>query len=106
MKKFMSILFVAIAILSGASSAQAEDIQLKGENLPCDKQFFQYLCNPKLKIVEKCYDCNRLDKEKSKCFPAFNKFDITDFLSTKKWDCSEHEWKNPFSGEELSFDTQ
>ncbi len=105
MKKIMSILFIAIAVLSGAS-VQAEEVQLKGENLPCDKQFFQYLCNPKLKIVEKCYDCNRLDKEKSKCFPAFNKFDITDFLSTKKWDCSEHEWKNPFSGEEFSFDTQ
>lgn len=105
MKKFMSILFVALAVLSG-SAVQAEEIQVKGENLPCDKQFFQYLCNPKLKIVEKCYDCHRLDNGKSKCFPAFSKFDITDFLSTKKWDCNEHEWHNPFSDEEFFFDKE
>jgi len=95
------LLLLAIVAFAGAN---ADNFEVKEDNLPCDKKFFQYLCNPKLKIVEKCYDCNRLDNDKSKCFPAFTQFDITDFLSNKKWNCTEHEWKNPFSSEDLEID--
>lgn len=63
---------------------------------PCDKVIFRNICNPEFNIVEKCYDCHRLDNNKERCFPAFNKLDLTSFLSTKKWNCSVHEWKNPF----------
>jgi hypothetical protein len=87
MKSILAILLVAIASISGIPQTDA---------LPCDKGFFHTLCNPKLKLVQSCYDCHRLDKQKERCFPAFNKFDITDFLSTKKWTCETHEWTNPF----------
>jgi len=32
-----------------------------------------------------------------KCVPAFKNLDITEFMSSKKWECTEQEWKNPFS---------
>jgi hypothetical protein len=91
MKSILSILIVAIAALSGV---------VKTDALPCDRGVFNALCNPKLKIVESCYDCERIDNGKERCFPAFKKFDITDFLSTKKWTCEQHEWQNPFHPEE------
>ena len=87
MKSILAILIVAIAAFSGIPQTDA---------LPCDKGVFNALCNPKLKIVESCYDCERIDNGKERCFPAFKKFDITDFLSTKKWTCEQHEWQNPF----------
>ncbi len=85
MKSLISIFFIAILTLSGAVAS---------DDLPCDKGIYRGLCNPSLKIVKSCYDCNRLDKDKERCFPSFNKFDITDFLSSKKWSCHEHEWVN------------
>lgn len=88
MKSIISILIIAIVTLSGVVA------------LPCDRGVFNALCNPKLKIVESCYDCERIDNGKERCFPAFKKFDITDFLSTKKWTCEQHEWQNPFHPEE------
>ena len=63
---------------------------------PCSKGLFKAICNPKLKLVEQCYECHRLDNGKERCFPAVKKFDITDFLSDEKWDCEAYEWKNPF----------
>jgi len=69
---------------------------------PCDKVFFRNICNPEFNIVEKCYDCRRLDKNKEKCFPAFDKLDLTNLLSTKKWNCTIHEWKNPFDTDRVS----
>ena len=94
MKSIISILIIAIATISG------------GVALPCDRGVFNALCNPKLKIVESCYDCERIDNGKERCFPAFKKFDITDFLSTKKWTCEQHEWQNPFHPEEETVGTQ
>jgi hypothetical protein len=97
MKSLFSLVFIAIAVLSG--------IPQQSEALPCDKQVFHALCNPSLKIVENCYDCYRLDKDKERCFPSFKKFDITDFLSTKKWNCTVHEWENKFHPEsEIDFE--
>ena len=94
MKSIISILIIAIVTLSGVVA------------LPCDRGVFNALCNPKLKIVESCYDCERIDNGKERCFPAFKKFDITDFLSTKKWTCEQHEWQNPFHPEEGTVGTQ
>jgi hypothetical protein len=85
MKSLISIFLITLLTLSGAVVA---------DDLPCDKGIYRGLCNPNLKIVKSCYDCNRLDKDKERCFPSFNKFDITDFLSSKKWSCHEHEWVN------------
>lgn len=88
MKSLLSVLLIAIAALSGMPQ--------QTEALPCDAGFFHALCNPSLNIVEHCYDCHRLDKDKERCFPSFNKFDITDFLSNKRWNCTIHEWENHF----------
>ena len=93
MKSIISILIIAIATISGVVA------------LPCDRGVFNALCNPNLKIVESCYDCERIDNGKERCFPAFKKFDITDFLSTKKWTCEQHEWQNPFHPEEVTVGT-
>lgn len=94
MKSILSILIIAISTISGIVA------------LPCDRGVFNALCNPKLKIVESCYDCERIDNGKERCFPAFKKFDITDFLSTKKWTCEQHEWQNPFHPEEGTVGTE
>lgn len=87
LKKLMAIVLASLVVFSGTASPS-------DDNLPCDKLFFQGLCNPNLKLVEKCYDCYNLKNGKEKCFPAFKKLDITDFLSSKKWNCVEHEFES------------
>jgi hypothetical protein len=67
---------------------------------PCDKTLYHALCNPKLNLTESCYDCYRLDKNKERCVPVFNKLDLTDFMSSKKWKCEEHVWKNDFHSDD------
>ncbi len=81
--KLIVALFSVLALFS--TQVQAE---------PCDKLIYRALCNPDFKIVEHCYDCQNLVGKKDKCFPSFNKFDITDFLSSKKWNCTIHEWND------------
>ena len=81
--KLVVALFSVLALFS--THVQAE---------PCDKLIYRALCNPDFKIVEHCYDCQNLVGKKDKCFPSFNKFDITDFLSSKKWNCTIHEWND------------
>lgn len=92
MKSLLYVLFSVVAFIS-TPSVNAE---------PCDKVIFRNICNPELNIVEKCYDCHRLDNQRERCFPAFNKLDLTNFLSTKKWNCTVHEWRNPFVLDELN----
>jgi hypothetical protein len=87
-KTILAVLFASLLALNGVNASQDYD-------LPCDKPFFQGLCNPNLKLVEKCYDCYNLRNGKEKCFPAFKQLDITDFLSSKRWNCSEHEHESP-----------
>ena len=45
-------------------------ILLAGYNVeattPCSKGLFRAICNPKLKLVEQCYECHRLDNGKEK----------------------------------------
>lgn len=87
MKNILVTLFAAIAMLS-SGGVNASD------KLPCDKLIFRALCNPDFKLVEHCYDCENLVGKKDKCFPSFNKFDITDLLSSKKWNCTVHEFED------------
>jgi len=87
-----SLLYLVLTILSLTPFAVAQQPEL-----PCDKLAFQVLCNPSLKLTERCYDCHNLKNDKLKCVPAFKNLDITEFMSSKKWECTEHEWKNPFS---------
>ena len=87
MKSLLAIVLLAIASLNGVQKTDAT---------PCDRMFFHSLCNPKLNVVESCYDCYRLDKDKERCVPVFNKFDLTDYMSDKRWNCTEHVWENHF----------
>ena len=89
MKKLLGFLIAGILLLTGSSSVNAQD------TLPCDKGLFRTLCNPNLKIVEKCYDCDNLISRRERCFPALKQLDITDFLSSKRWNCTEHEYESP-----------
>ena len=88
MKNILVTLFAAFALLSTGGVVSADD------KLPCDKLVYRALCNPEFKLVEHCYDCDNLVGKKDRCFPSFNKFDITDFLSSKKWKCTVHEWED------------
>lgn len=89
-KQLLVILFAGLLTFNGGVTATNNEV-----DLPCDKAFFQGLCNPNLNLVEKCYDCYNLKNGKEKCFPAFKKLDITDFLSSKRWNCTEHEYVSP-----------
>lgn len=91
MKSLLALLFVAIASFGAVTDAA-----------PCDKAFFHALCNPSLKAVESCYDCYRLDKDKQRCVPIFKKLDLTDFMSDKRWNCTQHEWENHFHSDEYT----
>ena len=91
MKSVMKFLFSLIMMFLLACNVDS--------TTPCSKGLFKAICNPKLKLVEQCYECRRVDNDKEKCFPAVKKFDITDFLSDEKWDCEVFEWKNPFKSE-------
>jgi len=88
MNKLLGVLIASILLLTG-SSVNAQD------ELPCDRPVFRTLCNPNLKVVEKCYDCHNLINGRERCFPAFKQVDITDFLSSKRWNCTEHEYESP-----------
>ena len=93
MKSLFAILFVVIASFGTISDAA-----------PCDRPLFHTLCNPSLKLVQSCYDCNRIDKNKERCVPIFKNLDLTDFMSDKKWNCVQHEWENPFHADDNSIE--
>lgn len=93
MKSLLALLFFAIASLGVVS-----------HSAPCDKPLFHTLCNPSLKLVQSCYDCNRIDKDRERCVPIFKKLDLTDFMSDKKWNCVQHEWENHFHSDDNSLE--
>lgn len=75
MKSFISFFILGFLALTGQSSF-------------CNEKFFsRAICNPSLKITDKCYNCHNLVTNKDRCIPVFKNVDITEFLSDKKWKC-------------------
>ena len=75
MKSFISFFILGFLALTGQSSF-------------CNEKFFsKAICNPSLKITDKCYNCHNLVTNKDRCIPVFKNIDITEFLSDKKWKC-------------------
>jgi hypothetical protein len=75
MKSFISFFILGFLALTGQSSF-------------CNEKFFsRAICNPSLKITDKCYNCHNLVTNKDRCIPVFKNIDITEFLSDKKWKC-------------------